>query len=260
MVKATAISLLQNYRDASIITVLRESLSDPDPLIRFAAVSALFAADDNVLLELALPSLSDSIRLIRITAAFQLARVPEQYFGKVGLQQRDKVLKEYVATQMINADHPSAHMNLGILALNRGDYAGAESFYKEAIEIEPAMTTAYVNLADLYRVLQRDQDGEKILREAIERGPAMEPGNARYAYVYGVGLNSTGNKQEAVDHLETALRENRFDRDLLYSLSTFNFELGNRAEAIEYAEKLIEYYPADQNYQQLIQAIRNSPN
>ncbi len=290
MVRATAISLLQNYGDASVISVLRESLSDPDPLIRYAAVSALFAADDNTLFELALPRLNDSIKLIRITAAFQLARVPENFFGKVGLQQRDKVLKEYIATQMINADHPSAHMNLGILALNRGDYAAAESSYKKAIEIEPGMTTSYINLADLYRVLNRDGEGEQILRDAIERGPdmaavnyalglnlvrrgahdeamkyleqasRMEPGNARYAYVFGVGLNSTGKKQEAVDYLEEALRENQYNRDLLYSLSTFNFELGNREAAIGYALNLVEYYPADQNYQQLIQAIRSSAN
>jgi tetratricopeptide (TPR) repeat protein len=290
MVKATAVSLLQNYQDPSVIGVLRTSLEDPDPLIRFAGVSALYSADQNTLLELAIPRLGDSIKLIRINAAFQLARVPDQYFGKTGLQQRNKVLEEYVESQMINADHPSAHMNMGILALNRGDYTGAESYYKEAIEIEPAMTTAYVNLADLYRVMNRDQEGEKILRDAIERGPAMaavnyalglnlvrrsetgeaisflkqatdmEPENARYAYVYGVGLHSTGKKQEAVDFLETALFNNPYDRDLLYSLSTINHELGNRESSISYAEKLVEYYPADQNYRQLIQALRTSVN
>jgi tetratricopeptide (TPR) repeat protein len=290
MVKATAVSLLQNYQDPSIIGVLRNSLSDPDPLIRFSAISALFAADDNTLLELALPRLNDSVLLIRVTAAFQLARVPAQYFGKPGLRQRDLVLQEYIETQMINADHPSARMNLGILALNQGDYAGAESSYKEAVEIEPALTTAYVNLADLYRVTSRDQEGEQILRDAIERGPdmaavnyalglnlvrrkaneeamiyleqasAMEPGNPRYAYVYAVGLYSLGKQPEAVKYLESALSENPFDRDLLYSLATFNFELGNREAAIKYAGKLMEYYPTDQSYQQLIQALRSSTN
>ncbi len=290
MVKATAVSLLQNYQDPSIIRVLRNSLSDPDPLIRFAAISALFAADDNTLLELALPRLNDSVLLIRVTAAFQLARVSAQYFGKPGLRQRDLVLQEYIETQMINADHPSAHMNLGILALNQGDYAGAESYYKEAVEIEPALTTAYVNLADLYRVTSRDQEGEQILRDAIERGPdmaavnyalglnlvrrkanekamiyleqasAMEPENPRYAYVYAVGLYSLGKQPEAVKYLESALSENPFDRDLLYSLATFNFELGNREAAIKYAGKLMEYYPTDQSYQQLIQTLRSSTN
>jgi len=272
MVQASAISLLQNYQDASIIPILRKSLSNPDPLIRYAAVSSLFNADENTLLELAIPRLRDSVRLIRITAAFQLARVPAQYLGKAGIRQRKEVLEEYISTQMINADHP------------------AEAYYKEANAIEPALTTAYINLADLYRIMERDQEGEQILRDAIERGPdmaavnyalglnlvrrsahdeamkyleqaaRMEPGNARYAYVYGVGLHSTGKQQEARSFLMDALKENPYDRDLLYSLATFNLELGNREQAIDYAGRLIEYFPADQNYQQLFQYIRSRPN
>jgi tetratricopeptide (TPR) repeat protein len=290
MIRATAVSLLQNYQDPTIIDVFRQSLSNPDPLMRYAAISSMFAADDNTLLDLALPRLNDSIRLIRITAAFHLARVPAQYFPKNLLQKRDAVIDEYIKTQMINADHPSAHMNLGILSLNRGDHAGAESSYKKAIEIEPALTTAYINLADLYRILQRDQEGQQVLLDAINRSPDMaavhyalglnlvrasahdeairylgqaaelEPGNARYAYVYGVGLHSTGKQAEAIQFLEKALIENRFDRDLLYSLATFNQEAGNREKAIDYAQRLIEYYPSDQNYQQLVQALRSSPN
>ncbi len=290
MIRATAISLLQNYPDPSVIPALRSGLSDPDPLIRYAAVSGLFAADDNTLLELALPRIDDPVRLIRITAAFQLARVPEEYLGKVDARRLDQVLEEYIRAQMINADHPSAHLNLGILALNQGDYAGAEASYKRAIEIEPGFTTAYINLADLYRVMNREQEGERVLREAIEKGPEMaavnyalglnlvrrgareeamscleqasrmEPGNARYAYVYGVGLHSTGKPREAVEFLESALQENPYDRDLLYSLSTFHHELGNRESALEYARKLVEYYPSDPDYQQLVQYLRINRN
>jgi tetratricopeptide (TPR) repeat protein len=181
-------------------------------------------------------------------------------------------------------------MNLGILAMNQGDYPAAETSYLKALEVEPALTTAYVNLADLYRMLGRDQEGEQLLRDAITQSPDMaavhyalglnlvrkgnhdaamkfleqaarlEPANARYAYVYGVGLHSTGQKQEAVDYLENALVENPFDRDLLYSLSTFNQELGNRDQSLKYAEQLLEYYPSDQNYQQLIQYLKTQAN
>ncbi len=290
MVRATAVSLLQNYRDASVIRTLQTSISDPDPLIRYAAVSALQSADENTTLQLATPRLGDSVRLIRITAAFQMARIPPAYLSKASLRKLDQVLAEYRQTQIINADHPSAHMNLGILALNQGDYAAAETSYLKAIEIEPALTTAYVNLADLYRILGRDLEGEQLLRDAISQSPDMaavhyalglnlvrkgnhdgamkfleqaamlEPENARYAYVYGVGLHSSGRKQEAVDYLENALKENPFDRELLYSLSTFNQELGNRQLALKYAEQLVEFYPSDQDYQQLIRYLRAQIN
>jgi tetratricopeptide (TPR) repeat protein len=289
MVKATAISLLQNDQDPAIVPVLRRSLTDPDPLIRYAAVSALFAADDNTLLELALPRLDDSVKLIRTTAAFQLARVPREYFAKSDLRKHDRVLQEYIQTQRINADHPSAHMNLGILAFNQGNYTGAEAEYRKAIEIEPALTTPYVNLADLYRVMNRDREGEQILRDALKQDPDMaavnyalglnlvrrgaseeamaylekaaslEPENARYAYVFGVGLNSVGKRQESIAYLEGALLHNPYDRDLLYALATFSHEMGNREAALDYAGRLLEYYPSDPEYMQLIQLLRRSP-
>ncbi len=289
MVRATAASLLQDYRDPSLIPALRKALSDPDPLIRYAAVSALFAADDNTLLELALPRLTDSVRLIRATAAFQLSRLSEVYLGKAGSRQFEKALEEYIGTQTINADHPAAHMNLGILAMNRGDLAGAEASYTKAIAIEPAFTGAYVNLADLYRVMGRDVEGEKVLREAVMDNPRMaalhyalglnlvrrrshkeameyleqaarlEPGNARYAYAYGVGLHSTGRPEEAVDFLEKALLENPYDRDILYSLATFTRELGHSEDAIGYAEKLTEYYPSDPDYDRLLRFLKSTP-
>jgi len=290
MIRATAVSLLQNYQDPSVTRIFRTSLSDPDPLIRYSAISSMFGADDNTLLDLALPRLRDSVRLIRITAAFHLARVPAHFFSNNMLQQRDAVLDEYIQTQMINADHPSAHMNLGILSLNRGNHPGAEVSYKKAIEIEPALTTAYINLADLYRILQRDQEGEQVLRDAIARSPdlaaihyalglnlvrggaheeamqflgqaaGLEPQNARYAYVYGVGLHSTGKQDEALASLKKALLENPYDRDLLYTLSTFSQEAGDRQGAISYAQQLVEHYPSDPSYQQLIQALRANPN
>lgn len=290
MIRATAVSLLQNYQDPEIYRVLRACLSDPDPLIRYAAITGMYGADNNTLLDLALPALRDSVRAIRITAAFHLARVPGEYFPRNALRLLDAALDEYIEVQMINADHPTAHMNLGILALNQGDHESAERSYQKALEIEPALTTAYVNLADLYRILRRDREGEQLLRNAIERTPdlaavhyalglnlvrygsqeeameylrrasELEPDNARYAYVYGVGLHSTGQQSEAISFLEEALKENPYDRDLLYSLAAFHRDAGNREAAISFAMKLTGYYPADPSYQQLLRLLRSSPN
>lgn len=289
MVRATAISLLQNYQDPAVYPLLRENLSDPDPLIRYAAISVLEVADAAEVMDLAFPKLSDPVRGIRIMAAFQLARVPDSYLGKQGLRKRDEVLQDYVQSQKINADHPSAQMNLGVLAVNRGDFEAAEAFYRKAIEIEPAMSTAYVNLADLCRMRDRDREGERILREAITKGPAfaavnhalglnlvrqgrheealehlrraslLEPGNARYAYVYGLGLHALGKTAEALSFLEESLSENPFDRDLLHALSTLHHELGQEEKALGYAEKLTEYYPLDPEYRQLKQYLQENP-
>jgi len=287
MIRATAIYLFQNYSDPTVLRTLHQTMNDPDPLIRFASLNTLNIADENTLAEFVIPRLSDSIMLIRALSGRLLTNLPSQYFTSTTRQLQEKALNEYINTQMINADHPSAHMNLGVMYLNLGDYEKAEASYKKAIEIEPAMTTAYINLADLYRMLNREAEGEQLLRSALEHDPEMaaihyalglllvrkgsheeamkhlkqaallEPENARFAYVYGVGLYSGGNHNDALMYLESALKQNPYDRDILYSLATFNREQGNVETAKEYADKLVEYYPQDQNYRQLLQYLRN---
>lgn len=287
MIRATAVYLFQNYDDPSVLRILPQTINDRDPLIRFASLNTLNIADENTLAEFVIPRLNDSIMLIRVLSARLLTNLPSQYFTRITQRLQQKALDEYISTQMINADHPSAHMNLGIMYLNLGDYVKAEASYKKAIEIEPAMTTAYINLADLYRMLNRDAEGEQLLRSALERDPKMaavhyslglllvrkgnqeeamehlqhaaslEPENARFAYVYGVGLYSGGKYDEALEYLESALKKNPYDRDILYSLATFNQEQGNFKKAREYAGKLVEYYPQDQDYLQLLQYIQS---
>lgn len=285
MIRATAVYLFQNYNDPSVLRTLHQTINDQEPLIRFASLNTFNIADENTLAEFVIPRLTDSIMLIRALSARLLTNLPSQYFNRATQRLRQNALDEYFNTQMINADHPSAHMNLGIMYLNLGDYQKAEASYIKAIEIEPAMTTAYINLADLYRMLNRDAEGEELLRNALKRDSLMsavhyslglllvrkgnqqeamehlkqaallEPENARFTYVYGVGLYSGGNKDAALKYLESALKKNPYDRDILYSLTTFNQEQGNIKIAKEYASKLVEYYPQDQNYRQLLQYL-----
>jgi Flp pilus assembly protein TadD len=98
--------------------------------------------------------------------------------------------------------------------------------------LSPHFTPAAVNLADLYRALDRDGEGAALLQEALELSPndgglhhalglalvrlkkpaeatkslrraaELEPGRARYAYVYAVGLESVGRRAEAIAALE----------------------------------------------------------
>jgi tetratricopeptide (TPR) repeat protein len=287
MIRATAIQLFQNYDDPSISKSLPDFLNDPDPLIRFASVNTLNIADENTLAEFVIPRLTDSIYMIRALAARLLTKLPPEYFTRTTRKLQDKAIEEYIHTQMINADHPSAHMNLGVMYLNLGDYANAEASYKKAIEIEPLMTTAYINLADLYRMLDRETEGEQVLRNALALDPEMaavhyslglllvrkgekeeamkhlekaaliEPENARFSYVFGVGLYSEGRHKEAIRYLESVLGKNPYDRDILFSLSTFNQEQGNIKSAISYAEDLVEYYPQDQDYRNLLDFLQN---
>jgi tetratricopeptide (TPR) repeat protein len=137
--------------------------------------------------------------------------------------------------QHYNADRAEARVNLGAFYGNRGDAARAEEEIKAALRLEPLFIPAYVNLADLYRARGRDADGERALREGLklapksailhhvlglalvrmkrsdealgelERATTLEPGNARFAYVYAVALHSTAKPMQRLQGLKKRL-------------------------------------------------------
>ncbi|MBN1132152.1 MAG: tetratricopeptide repeat protein [Bacteroidales bacterium] len=287
MVRATAVSLLNNYPNPASAELLKKTIADRDPLLRFASLNVIQFSDPEMILDFCIPRLNDSIKLLRLLAANALTAVPPELIpGSYNIKIRE-TLDEYIASLMINADHPTTHLNFGNLYLNLGDLSGAESSYKQAIEIEPSLVAPYINLADLYRRLDRDNEGKKLLENALEIYPDLAPvhyalglllvrlGNnddaishirqaaqlapedPHYSYVYAVALNSTGRSDEAIQFLQTALEKHPYDRNILYTLSTLNMETGKTDMALSYAEKLAEYYPEDQNYQQLLMLIRS---
>ncbi|MFC2080028.1 tetratricopeptide repeat protein [Bacteroidota bacterium] len=281
MVRATAISLMGNYADQSVEQTLNKTIIDNDPLIRYASLSVMQYIRNQSSANLIINSLTDSVKLVRIIAAsalsgFDLNNIPE---SKKKLYTES--LNEYLVSLNINADHPGTHVNFGNLHLNQGDLAKAEASYKEAIAIEPGLVTAYINLADLYRRQNRDTEGEKILQSALKKYPDLAainyslgllyirkgdqagamvylekaanlaPEIAQYSYVYAIGLNSS-EPEKALTFLETVLETHPYNRDILYTLTTINIEQQNLAKAKEYAKQLVENYPADQNYQQVL--------
>lgn len=282
MVRATAISLLGGYPDPATTELLTRTATDPDPLIRYATLTVVQFEDPALIRDIAVPRLRDSVMLVRMMAANSLTVVSRDMIPPGSVAHLNNTLEEYNASLMINADHPSTHLNFGNLYLNTGDFEKAEASYLEAIEIEPGLVAPYINLADLYRRLNRDHEGEKVLTEALGKYPELaavhyalgllkvrqgnheealgylenaalqDPDDPHYSYVYAIGLNSRQKPEEALEILEEALSRHPYDRNILYSLATISMENEKRGDALEYARKLTEYYPEDANYQQLL--------
>ncbi len=64
-----------------------------------------------------------------------------------------------------------ARSALGNFYARRGLATEAEAEYKAALRLSPQFTPAAINLADLYRQLGRDGEGESVLRAAIAASP-----------------------------------------------------------------------------------------
>jgi tetratricopeptide (TPR) repeat protein len=272
IVRATAVSLLR-YRSVAAIQALERALTDPEPLVRLAAVGAADSLGLDSRLSLLGRLLDDPLRAIRIEAARALADAPAERLVPEQRAALDRGIAEYRRAQAINADRAEAHLSLGILADRRREWDTAQQAYERAISLDPTFVPAYVNLADHYRGRDQDERGEQLLGQGLARVPGaaalhhalglllvrrgrtaealvalgraaeLAPGAARYAYVHAVALNSTGAGDRALSVLKRAHERHPGDPDILVALTTMSRDRGDHMAARAYAGKLLQVAP-----------------
>jgi predicted CXXCH cytochrome family protein len=268
IVRATALAQLNGSDNQAARETLAAAVRDGNPLLRLAALQSLANAPLGTRVPLAAPLLDDPLKAIRIEAASLLAATPADQLNAAQRASFERASAEYVAGQRYNADRAEARVNLGTFYANRGDAAKAEAEIKAAIALDRGFVPAYVNLADLYRVQGRDAEGEGVLRDGLKQVPksamlhhalglvlvrlkrtdsalaeleqatALEPGNARFSYVYAVALHSTGKTDAAIKRLEKASTAHPNDREILEALVSFHQARGERTAADQYANRL----------------------
>jgi Flp pilus assembly protein TadD len=116
-------------------------------------------------------------------------------------QPSERAAQEHVNVQHFNADRPEARVTLGTFFARRRNGAEAEAEYRAAMRLWLRSIQAYVNLADLYRSLNRDADGEAILREAL----AIAPDDAAAQHALGLTLVRKQRLSEAMPLLAVAV-------------------------------------------------------
>jgi tetratricopeptide (TPR) repeat protein len=261
---------------------LQTAIADPDPLLRLAAPRALTPSAARAAIRAEAALFRDPIRAVRIEAARALAGTdllslpPELQTAMVG------ATKELVAAELVDAERPEAHLNLGLLDLWRRELPEAEKEYRTALRLDPAFVPALVNLADLDRVRGMDQQGAELLRKAMEiepdnadaryslglllvrqhdyaaalellrRAHELAPDNGRYAYVYAVALNSTGAPEQAMTLLERIHGRHPTDRDVLTALVSVARDQGDFAAALRHARELVTLDPGDAQLRALV--------
>lgn len=289
IVRATALSLLPTFAaqvTPAMIKGYMSGLGDKDPLLRATAIDALEPFGPEQRVELVAPLLTDPVRAVRIAAARSLAGVPLERLSPAQRTNLYSAIDELVAAEMAAAERPEAHVTIGALRARQGNTAAAEVSYRTALRLDPRFVPAMVNLADLYRGLGRDAEGESLLRQAVAADPndaaaehafgllkvrqgklddalgllrnaaALAPDNARYAYVYGVALNSAGRPADALAALRLAHERHPADVDVLNALITIARDSGDRAAATGYAEELVRLLPGSAEARALLDSLR----
>jgi Flp pilus assembly protein TadD len=275
IVRATAVTLLPGFAGPASRRAIEQAVGDPEHLVRLGAASALEVFEPRERLRVGAQLLNDPVRAVRVEAAMPLADVPPEAMTRAQRVAFDRVLGEFIGAQWANAERPEAHVNLGLMHMKRGDLEAARRSYEAALRVGPWFVPAYANLADLLRVQDRDDEGERVLREGLETQPAsaalhhalglllvrekrldeaiaelrraaeLAPADPQIAYVLAIGLNSTGETEEALAVLEAAHERSPAVRPLLVALVTLNRDRGALDEARSWARKLVELSPED---------------
>jgi len=166
--RATALTHVVPYLDQKTVDVLALGLADFNPVVRSATLGALESLPIEFRARLAFPMLNDPVRLVRIEAARILADIPSGELPKEKQVILDKGFQEYINAQLSNAERPEAQTNLVGMYASLGQFDKALLAFNKAIEISPAFIPAYINMANAYRVQNKEVKVEKTLRYALK--------------------------------------------------------------------------------------------
>ncbi len=286
IIRASALSLLGSYAGPATLEAITLGLHDEDPLVRIGALRALETIAPKNRSALAQHLLTDKIRAVRIEAARRLASIPSNSLPPAEQTKLNQAVEEYLQAQWAIAERPEAHLNRGLVFMDRGQLTEAEEAYRMALKQDETFFPALVNLADLYRLQNRDQEGEATLRKALtlapdnadvlhalglllvrsgkknkalemfERAAKFGPENFRNGYVYAVALSSDGKNKQALNVLEETYQRHPNDPQLVFMLASLYRDEGNRTKALQFAETLLALVPQDPGARQLVESLQ----
>jgi len=271
IVRATALSLLQNYPSPATLAALKQGVAQQEPLVRLGAAEGARGLDPAQRLEIVLPLLSDGLLAVRVAAARAVADVAPTLFP---VSQRGPLLRateELRKVEGYNADRPEAWLRLALMDASRGDLEQAARSLEQALKLDPQSVPALVNLADLRRSQHNEEHAEQLLRRALEIDPRhaealhalgltlirtqrklegtttlqraleLRPQNARFAYVYAVALGDGGELHQAIAVLRRSLQQHPHDPSLIELLLKYAHKKGDDALVREMAARLLAH-------------------
>lgn len=148
------------------------------------------------------------------------------YYKMGKVDKYSEVMKEVVKK---DPENPTLFYNLGVSSEQLGDKESAKEYYKKAIELDPDMVNAYINLAAL--TLSQE-------RSIVEKMNKL--GNSRADNKKYQELNEKKKQYyvEALPYLEKATQLDPDNMDALQTKLNIYYQLGRNEEAKELQEKI----------------------
>jgi tetratricopeptide (TPR) repeat protein len=136
----------------------------------------------------------------------------------------------------VGAQH---HFQEGWKLESAGQVQPAVSKYEQALELDPNLTQAHINLISLYGMLGQFNKAEKHYRACLQINPSL----AEAHYNFGVMLTVQRKYPEAAEALRRALGINPFYADAHSNLGSILEQQGKINEAFSHYLKAIENKP-----------------
>ncbi len=263
LVRATALFELGERLEPAHLQAVVAGAYDEEPLVRAAsarAVEGLPAAQRGQLIA---HLLTDELRAVRVAAARALAAAPAQSLDAAAREALKVALAEAREAELVNGERSGSWLNLGVLAVDRGDLAGAEQAIRTAQALDPRSVPAAVNLADVLRTMGRESEARSTLEAALAARPndavlhhslglawvrakdygqaeahfaeaaSWAPEDPRNALMHGLCVAQLEDHARAVSILENGLANHPVDVDLTLALLESLRPLGRLAEGLE---------------------------
>lgn len=146
---------------------------------------------------------------------------------------------------------PEPYYNLGLSHMYRKDYERARPMYEKALELDPKMVDAAMNLAFVYRQLgQRDQ-AIALLERTVQSEPYHAGARVNLAILY----REAGQLDRARTCIEEALRLNPENFGAVVQAAMTFEESGRNDEAVGYWSRALELNPQDATARKRLDAL-----
>ena len=239
--RATLLTLLQPSTDPAVSAGILQQLDDPDALVRIGALRALRQQESVLRVRYGSHLLADPIRSVRVEAALTYIDVrdllPLEHSRAFA-----RAADEYRESLQTAASMPDAVLNLADFEMRLGNNAASAKLFEHAIRIG-SDSAAVQHAYGLHLVRAgRAQDALAYL----ERATALDAGQPRFVFVYGVALNSLARPDEAIEVLRSAYEKFPNDFDVGWALATVYRDVGELEAARAVATELQSRLPDDE--------------
>lgn len=240
IVRATALELLAPHAAGELPT-LRQALSDPEPLVRFAALRAaeLLPAVDR--LPLVRIGAADPVRAVRAEAGRLLPDLPIEDLPPHERGELEAAEAEYLEAQRVGADLPASWLNVGVHHERAGRPAEALEAYLHALEQDVRFLPARHNAATLEAALGRPERARELLQEGLE----LHPADGELHYSLGLVLAELGSGPAAARHLTEAAASLADRPRVQYNAMLAAWRAGWGADARRFLERALALAPDD---------------